>query len=88
MNQQIIMNFSKPPTDDDIAVIANQQLENMPDELAEYVEDLTIQIEDVTDDTTMSDLELDDPFDLLAFYKAGKELAPFFAALERSEGGC
>lgn len=76
MNQQIIMNFSKPPSDDDISVIANQQLENMPDELAEYVEDLTIQIEDVTDDTTMSDLELDDPFDLLAFYKAGKELAP------------
>lgn len=76
MNQQILMNFSKAPTDDDIAVIANEQLENLPDELLEFFEKITIQVEDIPDEATESDLELDDPYELLALYKAGKELAP------------
>ena len=65
MNQQIIMNFSKPPSDDDLAVIANEQLQNLPDELNDHVEELLIQIEEVADDTILSDLDLDDAFDLL-----------------------
>ncbi len=76
MNQQILMNFSKAPTDDDLSIIANEQLENLPDELNEFFEELIIQIEDIPDETTESDLELEDPFDLLALYKAGKEIAP------------
>lgn len=76
MNQQILMNFSKAPTEDDISVIANEQLENLPDELMEFFEKLTIQIEDIPDETTESDLDLDDPYELLALYKAGKELSP------------
>ena len=76
MNQQILMNFSKAPTDDDISVIANEQLQNLPDELMELFEDLAIQIEEMPDEATESDLELDDPFELLALYKAGTELAP------------
>ncbi len=76
MNQQILMNFSAAPTEDDISVIANEQLGNLPDELNEFYEDLTIKIEEIPDETTESDLELEDPFDLLALYKAGKELAP------------
>ncbi len=76
MNQQILMNFSMAPTEDDISVIATNQLETMPDELIEHVEKLTIQIEDMPDETTESDLELDDPYELLVLYKAGKELTP------------
>lgn len=76
MNQQILMNFSAAPTEDDISVIANEQLDNLPDELSEFFEELTIKIEDIPDETTESDLELEDPFDLLALYKAGTELAP------------
>ncbi len=76
MGQQIIMNFSKPPSDDDIAVIANEQLQNLPDELNDHTEDLIIQIEETADDTILSDLDLDDAFDLLALYKPGAELAP------------
>lgn len=76
MNQQIIMNFSVPPSTEDLAVIANNQLQNMPDELIEYIEGLTVQIEEVVDETTESDLELDDPYELLMLYKAGGELAP------------
>jgi len=76
MNQQIIMNFTVAPSDDDIAVIANQQLENFPSELEDNIEDLRIQIEDSADDTILSDLDLEDSFDLLALYKPGAELAP------------
>lgn len=76
MNQQIIMNFSAPPSADDITVIASEQLENLPDELMEFFEDLTIQVEEMPDEATEADLDLDDPYELLALYKAGKELAP------------
>lgn len=76
MNKQIVMNFSVPPSADDLTVIAEEQLENMPDELAEYCEELTIQIEDMPDEATEADLDLDDPYELLALYKAGKELSP------------
>lgn len=76
MAHHIVMNFANPPSADDILIMANEQLENMPDELAEHVEDLTIQIEEFPDEATESDLELDDPYELLALYKAGKELSP------------
>ena len=76
MNQQIIMNFSVPPSTDDLLVMANEQLENLPDELLEFFDDLTIQIEEIPDETTEADLELDDPYELLALYKAGKDISP------------
>jgi len=43
MNQQILMNFSTPPSEDE---------------------------------ATESDLDLDDPYELLALYKAGTQLSP------------
>lgn len=76
MNQQILMNFSKAPTEEDISVIANEQLGALPDELNEHFEELVIQIEDFPDETTESDLELEDPYELLALYKAGADLSP------------
>jgi predicted Zn-dependent protease with MMP-like domain len=76
MSQQIIMNFSVPPSDDDLAVIAEEQLGTLPEELAEHIDDLAIRIEDLPDETTELDLDLDDPFDLLALYKGGKEMSP------------
>ncbi len=76
MSQHIVMNFSAPPSDDDLLVIATEQLAIMPDELSEHCEDLTIQVEEMPDEAIEADLELDDPYELLAFYKAGKELSP------------
>lgn len=76
MNQQIIMNFSVPPSDDDLTVIANDQLQNLPDELMEFCDDLTIQLEEFPDEATEADLELEDQYELLVLYRAGKELAP------------
>lgn len=85
MNQQIIMNFSVAPSDDDVIVIAREQLENLPDELDSHIEDLEIQIEEFPDDATQSDLELDDPFDMLAYYKSGKNLSPGVEKKETSD---
>lgn len=76
MSQHIVMNFSAPPSDDDLLVIANEQLQIMPDELSEHCADLTIQMEDFPDEATEADLELDDPYELLALFRAGKELSP------------
>ena len=76
MSQQILMNFSSAPSADDLLIIANAQLEILPDDLAEHCDSLTLQIEEIPDEATESDLELDDPFDLLALYKSGKDLAP------------
>ena len=76
MSQQILMNFSTAPTPDDISVIAKELLENFPEELNEFFEDLAVQVEEIPDEATETDLDLDDPFDLLALYKAGTELSP------------
>jgi predicted Zn-dependent protease with MMP-like domain len=76
MSQQIIMNFSVPPSDDDLSVIAGEQLQNLPDELLEFCDEITIQVEDIPDEATESDLELEDPYELLVLYKAGKEVTP------------
>jgi len=76
MSHHIVMNFSAPPSADDLAVIANEQIESMPDELLEHCEDLLIQIEEFPDEATEADLDLEDSYELLALYKAGKEVSP------------
>jgi len=74
--QEIIMNFSAPPSLDDLQVIANGQLELMPDELSDHIEDLAIQIEDMPDDLVEAEMELEDPYELLALFKSGKQISP------------
>ena len=76
MSQQIIMNFSLPPSPDDIIVIAQEHFESLPEELAEFCDELIIQIEELPDEATESDLELSDPFELLSLFKSSKELSP------------
>lgn len=74
--QQIIMHFSTPPGADDLLVIATEVIESLPDELADMCENLAVTIEDFVDETTQDDLELEDPYDLIAFYRSGKHIAP------------
>lgn len=76
MSQKIVMNFSVAPSADDLSVIANDILENLPDEILEFCDDLVIQIEEMPDEVVEADLELDDPYELTALYKGGKELTP------------
>ncbi len=74
--RQIIMNYSVPPSIDDLVTLAETILENLPDEILRHCEDVEIAVEDFVDDMMMNDLDIDDPFELLAFFKNGKEIAP------------
>lgn len=74
--QRIIMNFTVPPSMEDIEDLASSALENLPEEILGRCDELGILIEDSVDETTLDDLDLDDPFDLLALYKNGKEISP------------
>ncbi len=74
--KQIIMNFTVPPSLDDLEVMAKECLESLPEELDEYGEDVILQVEDVPDDVLMDDLDLEDPYELLCLFKSGKELSP------------
>lgn len=74
--QEIIMNYSRPPSADDISVMALQILDALPHELAKSCEDLGLQVEEFPDETIESEMELETPYDLLALYRSGKEIAP------------
>lgn len=74
--QQIIVNFSAPPSADDLAVIARCAVETLPDELVECSRDLQLRIEEFPDTATEQELGLEDPYDLLALFHAGGEIAP------------
>ncbi len=70
------MNFSVPPSAEDLLVIAQEVFEILPEEILEFCETLTIEIDDFPDETIESELDLDDPYELLALYKSGKEISP------------
>lgn len=76
MGQKIIMNFTTPPSGDDLEALAQSILETLPEELMEYCDGIGLQIEDLPDEVLESDLELEDPYEVLAFYKNGKQIAP------------
>ncbi len=74
--QCIIMNFSAPPSLDDIDTIARQILLVLPEEILEAFDSLKIQVEDFAADFLQTEFELDDPYDLIALYQSGKEISP------------
>lgn len=74
--QEIIMNFTTPPSVDDIAVFARQVLESLPDELASKCDELILEVEEFPDDATAQDMELDTLYELLALYHSAKEISP------------
>ncbi|MEM7618798.1 MAG: metallopeptidase family protein [Pseudomonadota bacterium] len=75
-SRQIIMNYTVPPSLDDMEVISSNIVEGLPEELLDFCEGVALSVEDMPDDLTEQDLDLEDPFDLLALYKSGKEIAP------------
>lgn len=74
--KRIIMNYSTPPSLEDMEVIAANALDTLPEELLEFCEGVAIQVEDFPDELTESELDLDDPYELLILYKSGKEISP------------
>ena len=74
--QQIIMHFTVPPLADDLKVMAEEALEGLPEEILEHCEDLVIEIEELPDETVEQDLDLDDPYELMALFRSAKQIAP------------
>lgn len=73
---RIIMNFSAPPSGDDVETIAKQLLDSLPEEILEYCDKLAIEVADFPDDATQTEMELDDPYEIVALYRSGKEISP------------
>lgn len=73
---EIVMNFSVPPSADDLGIMARQVIETLPDELSDKCEDLVLVMEDFPDEATEQDMDLNSPYELLALYHSGKEIAP------------
>lgn len=74
--QRIIMNFTAPPSAEDLEVIAGDVLLDLPEELVSFCASLSIALEEIPDEALEQELQLDDPFDLLVFYRSGKEISP------------
>ena len=70
------MNHAMSPSAEDIEALAGSCLEGMPEELLEYCESLAISVEEWPDETMQQDQDSSDPFEILASYKSGKEIAP------------
>jgi predicted Zn-dependent protease with MMP-like domain len=76
MNQhKIIMNFSAPPSGEDLLEIAREIMETLPEEILEHCETLALQCEEIADEATQAELEVDNPFELMALYRSGKEIS-------------
>lgn len=73
---RIIMNFSSAPSADDVETMANALLEALPEELLEKCEALAVQVEEFPDDAVQMEMNVDDPYELLALYRSGKEISP------------
>lgn len=73
---RIIMNFSAPPALDDIETIGKGIQAALPEEIQDYCENLAIKVEEFPDDAVQAELELEDPYELIALYRSGKEIAP------------
>ena len=70
------MNFTVPPSVDDLEALAQDVVENLPEELMEFCDGLNLQVDDIPDEALEDELDLDDPFELLALYRSGKQIAP------------
>lgn len=74
--QRIIMNYTVSPSMDDLEVMAVGVLETLPEEILRFTEEMVVIVEDLVDEVTEQELELDDAFEMLALYKSGKEISP------------
>lgn len=66
---QIVMNFSVPPSLDDMTAMAHEAIEFIPEDIKRYVGDFSIEVQDFPDLDIEDELELDSPYDQLAYFK-------------------
>lgn len=74
--KQIIMNYTTPPGLNEFETLIGAIMQAMPEELAAQCENLSVSVEDFPDDAIQTDMELDDPYELLALFRSGNEVSP------------
>lgn len=74
--QRIIMNFTHPPSIDDVDAILQGIVDSLPDELDPYCNNLVLVVEDFPDESFVTDLELESEYDILVHYYDGRTLSP------------
>lgn len=76
MSKNLILNFSTPPSNDDVRALAESLVDGLPDELDEICEDLEVVVDHFPPQETIDEFELDTDFDLLALYRDTAEKIP------------
>ena len=66
----IVMHFSTPPSADDLSAIIEEILEELPDEIKKYVGDFSVELQEFPDLDLEEELDLESPYDQLAYFKA------------------
>lgn len=74
--KQIVMNFSTPPSADDVQAVAQSVVDSIPDELQTFCEDMDILLDEFPPAEVVDELELENEFDLLALYRGEAEKIP------------
>lgn len=74
--KDIIMSFSVPPSPEDLEAIAKSVFDNLPEEILELCEDIGIRVEEIADEALESELELEDPYELVCLFRSGSEISP------------
>lgn len=73
--------FTTPPSLDEFAAMAADALASIPDELAGMTQGVALRIDDFPDAETLSEMEMNSPFELLGLYTGvpfgEKEMATF-----------
>ena len=73
---QIIMSFSMPPSLDDIEAMAKGALASLPEEFSEHIENIAIRVDEFPDEAIQQEMDIEDPYELLALYRSGSQIAP------------
>ena len=61
--------FGLPPSAEDLVEMAEQALAAIPARLAAHVQGIGIVVEDMPDDETLEDMEIESPWDLTGLYR-------------------
>ena len=84
LSRRIIMNFSTPPADDDIAAVATSVIDAIPDELSDYCEDMDLIVEEFPAMELLDEMDVESEFDLLAVFRDTQEKIPGVVAKDVS----
>ena len=60
---------STPPSLTELELVAEQELEHIPEELRRHIGTVVIRVEEFPDEETEGEMDLDSPFDLLGLYR-------------------